>query len=488
MFKIKDLNRTVSEKAGLIAAASMLLLYFLLQAGTLRNPPWEVYETWRQSDTYSIAVNFAQIDMNILKPQFNYDGPSGNVVQLELQLVPFLSALIFKLTGVMTPLVPRVIGLLLFMGSAIFVFRIARRFTGSGAALLGLAVYLLLPITLLYSRAVMPEPCALFFLCGGVFYLLEWDRSGRSSLLWLSAVYIAFAIMEKAPLVFAGILVISVFIWKYGGKVFKQGKFFGYGAVALLVPVAYYAVSYRLSAFRFVTKIGLRYILSEQILSVFTVKGLQFFRDSLPKYFTWPVLLMALLGLLLCFNKSRRFLAAWALAFAAECAVVLAPIRFSYYLIVIAPILSVLCAVAAGELWRWKKQTAAGLAALTVLFTAYSGLRLRKESFVPDRLITEAGALIGSVAGYDDVVVIGAMDPSYLNAADRRGYRANLSYYPYIPQGPAAELAYFLDHGADWFAVVGGQIYCDDGSYLTYLKAHYPLYAENDACAVYKLR
>ena len=482
-------NARITARAEAVLAAALLLLYFLLQAGTLRNPPWEAYETWRQSDTYSIAVNFAKLDMNPFMPQFNYDGPSDNVVQLELQLVPYFSALVFRLTGVMTPLVPRLTGLLLFMGSAVFVLRTARRFTGPGPALVGLLVYLLLPITLLYSRAVMPEPCALFFLCGGVFFLLEWDAAGRRSRLWLSAAFLAVAIMEKTPLVFTGILVLAVFLWKYGGRAFRRGQFYGYGAVALLVPAAYYLISYRLATFRFVAKIGWRYILSEQILSVFTAKGLVFFRDSLPKYFTWPVLVTAFIGLLLCFCRERRFLAAWALAFAAECAVVLAPIRFGYYLIFLAPILSVLCAVAADALWRWKKQTAAGLMALTVLLTAYYGLRLRRDAFVPDGRITEAGALIGAVTAAGDVVVIGEMDPSYLNAADRRGYRANLDYYPYIPTGPAAELAYFIEYGAGWFAVVGDAIYCDnDGSYLAYLKAHYPLVAQNASCTLYRLR
>ena len=478
---------TISKKAEAAKVAALLLLCFLLQAGTLSRPPWEVYETWRQTDTYSIAVNFTRLDMNILRPQFNYDGPGGNTVMLELQLVPFLSALVFRLTGVITPLVPRFLGLLLFLGSAVFVYRIARRFTGPGASLLGLAVYLLLPITLLYARATMPEPCALFFLCGGVFYMLEWDRSERPGALWLSAIFIAFAIMEKTPLIFTGILILAVFFWKYGRTAFRRGRFYGYGAVALLVPAAYYAVSYRLATFRFVSRITARYILSEQILSVFTLKSLQFFRTALPKYFTWPVLLLALLGFLLCFNKDRRFLIAWALAFAAECAVVIAPIRFGYYLIFLAPVFAVLAAVAADELWRWRRQAAAVFCALTVLFTAYSGIKLRSSSLTEDGRVAETGALLRRFTAYDDVVVIGEMDPSYLNVADRRGYRANLSYYPYIPQGPEAELRYFIDHGADWFAVVGGQIYCDDGTYLEYLKAHYPLRAENGVCALYQL-
>ena len=77
------------------AVALLLLLYVLLQAPTLPNAPWEGYDTWRQGDTYSVAVNYAQYSMHPLRPQFNYDGTADIVVQLELQLVPYLSALLF---------------------------------------------------------------------------------------------------------------------------------------------------------------------------------------------------------------------------------------------------------------------------------------------------------------------------------------------------------------------------------------------------------
>ena len=105
------------------AVALLLLLYVLLQAPTLPNAPWEGYDTWRQGDTYSVAVNYAQYSMHPLRPQFNYDGTADIVVQLELQLVPYLSALLFQLTGP-TPLVPRVLGLACFLGSAAFLYGI----------------------------------------------------------------------------------------------------------------------------------------------------------------------------------------------------------------------------------------------------------------------------------------------------------------------------------------------------------------------------
>ena len=100
---------------------------FLLQLTRIDQAPWENYDSWRQTDTYTIAQNYDDLNMNPLRPQFNYDGPGENYVQLELQIMPYLSALAFRLLGSQPYWVPRLISLLFFMGSALFVFGIGRR-------------------------------------------------------------------------------------------------------------------------------------------------------------------------------------------------------------------------------------------------------------------------------------------------------------------------------------------------------------------------
>ena len=58
------------------------------------------HPAWRQGDTASIARNFARLEYNIVAPQTNYDGPPPNYVELELQIVPFLAATLYKTFGV----------------------------------------------------------------------------------------------------------------------------------------------------------------------------------------------------------------------------------------------------------------------------------------------------------------------------------------------------------------------------------------------------
>jgi len=147
--------------------AALLALFLAIQLPKLDSVPWDQYESWRQSDTYSIAVNYVQYGMDLLHPQLNYDGVSENYAQLELQIVPYLSALVFQLTGTMTPVVPRLLCMLFFLGSAWFLYRLMRGISGRWPALVGLGIYLFLPLSMMTAHVIQPEACALFFTVAG---------------------------------------------------------------------------------------------------------------------------------------------------------------------------------------------------------------------------------------------------------------------------------------------------------------------------------
>ena len=470
-----------------IAAVLLLLLFFaVLQALRVGNVPWENYGSWRQSDTYSIALNYTQYSMNPLRPQFNYDGTSGNYVQLELQIIPYLSAVLFKAFGAASPAVPRIMGLLLFLLSALYVWGIVRRFTGELASVCAVGLYLFMPLSMLYSRAIMPESTALFFYCGGVYYLLRWEREDVTHFMWLSAAFTAVAITQKTPVIFVGILIAAVFFWKYGPACLKTPRLYGYGAAALIFPAAYFAYASHVAVFNFVDGITVKHVFSSKILSIFTAEGIGFFRENLPKGFGWGVLLFACAGFVLCFCRKRRFLCAWAIAFFLECATIVALIRFDYYLVFTLPVAAVLCAVTIDVLSARSRSLALCLSAALLLVTGYQGCRAYWSHARPDMVVQAVGDLIQETAAPEEGIAVMHTDPSYLNAANRRGYRADIKNYADIPQDPEGELHYFAAHGVRWVAVIPGRS-PDDPDYLSYLETHFEIAAQNESCVIYDL-
>ena len=71
-------NASMRKKREAAVVALLLFFYVLLQSSTLSNDPWERMGAWRQSDTYSIALNFSQLRLNIFYPQLKVFAESAD--------------------------------------------------------------------------------------------------------------------------------------------------------------------------------------------------------------------------------------------------------------------------------------------------------------------------------------------------------------------------------------------------------------------------
>jgi len=463
-------------------------LFIAIQSGRLTVPPWDTCESWRQTDTYSIARNYVYFGMDFLRPQLNYDGVADNYAQLELQIVPFLSALIFKLTGVMAPMVCRTLSLVFFLGSAGFLYFLLQDLVGRMAALVGYGVYLFLPLSLLMASSIQPESCALFFYCGGVYLLRRYERTRKYSFLTGAAAMTAVAIMEKTPVVFVGLLFLYVLLSVMGKGFYKNPWFYSCGAIALLPPVALIAYTSQHSKFCFVDGIASKHIFTKEIFALFTKEGVTFFSRAFTTYFGWAVIVLCVLGMLLLVREEYRFALVWTVAFALECATVVAVIKFNYYLVFILPVCAMLVSLAVKDLAEHRKSVAAVACAFTILSLYLKGTNAWERTKEVEE-IGQVGHFIAENTDFDEGIAVGVVNPAYINAADRRGYRANIKYYDYIPTEPDDELAYFADHGVRWLVVRGGYIDGDsDGSYLAYVRENYPVYAADESCVIYDLK
>ncbi|MGH7661896.1 MAG: ArnT family glycosyltransferase [Vulcanimicrobiaceae bacterium] len=163
---------TVSQTAWWVGLISILLLALALRVIHIHNPVMD-HPAWRQGDTAAIARNFAQLNFNIFYPQTDYDGPPPNYVQLELQIVPYLAAIGYKLFGIHV-LFGRAISIAFSLGTVLLVALFGRWLFDS--ALAGLAAALLFAIfpgSVYYGRTFMPDTAMTFFLTAALFASLR---------------------------------------------------------------------------------------------------------------------------------------------------------------------------------------------------------------------------------------------------------------------------------------------------------------------------
>lgn len=193
-----------------VGLAAILVIGAALRLHGIHAPMLD-HPGWRQGDTAAIARNFAQLRFNIMYPQTMYNGPPPNYVELELQIVPFLAALLYKLFGI-HPIVGRIITVAFSLGTVATLAYFARWLFGSVVAGLGAAFfYAVFPGSVYYGRTFMPDGAMTFFLTAALYavarYLFGNTRRQWGSLT-LATVLLTLAYLAKPV---AAIAVVPVF-------------------------------------------------------------------------------------------------------------------------------------------------------------------------------------------------------------------------------------------------------------------------------------
>jgi len=184
-----------------VALGVVLLLGFALRLRGIHAPILD-HPGWRQGDTAAIARNFATLDMNPLHPQTDYDGPPPNYVELELQIVPYLAAILYKIFG-MHEIFGRTISIAFSLGTVATLAYFARALyaseLGGIVAAFAFAVY---PGSVYYGRTFMPDTAMTFFLTAALLAAWRWlaqndTPSDFGKRFWSAALLTACAILAK---------------------------------------------------------------------------------------------------------------------------------------------------------------------------------------------------------------------------------------------------------------------------------------------------
>ena len=174
------------------------------------------HPAWRQGDTASIARNFAKLNYNILYPQTNYNGPPPNYVELELQIVPFFAASLYKMFGV-HEIFGRLITLAFSVGTVAIAGLFGRwLFTSPIAGLFAAFFFATFPGSVYYGRTFTPDTTMVFFLTAALYavtrFIVE-DEALSQRGLARAAALLTFAYLAK-PVAVAGIVPILGTIWE----------------------------------------------------------------------------------------------------------------------------------------------------------------------------------------------------------------------------------------------------------------------------------
>ncbi len=193
------------------------------------------HPAWRQGDTASIARNFALLRYDIMRPQTTYNGPPPNYVELELQIVPFLAATLYKLFGV-HELLGRIVSIVFSVATVAVVGLFGRwLFASTLAGLIAALFYAVFPGSVYYGRTFMPDAAMVFFLTAALYaaarYLLEDAELAPRGLARTTAL-LTFAYLAK-PVAALAVIPTMALIWER----LRAGRAMRLTATAVLLAV-----------------------------------------------------------------------------------------------------------------------------------------------------------------------------------------------------------------------------------------------------------
>lgn len=476
-FALKDLLFFV------LLFASLIFLYWK----NLSHPGWEYLNDWRQTDTYAMAQNFYLDNMNILKPQLNYDGLKDIYVQLELQIIPYISAILFKYFGESFFII-RSVSVAFYFVSIFYFFLLARSFFKRWPCYIITIIYSYCPISLVYGRAIMPEAALMAFFIAGLYYLRFWQMKDKLIHFYISAFCISLAIMEKTPAAFLGILVLFLIFKRFGFKAFKNPHVYIFGLISLGLPFAYfYMLSINATA-SFVNDIGLKHILNPSNIKKIIPVSRDLISKNFCEIFGLSLLVFAGLGTLKAIIKKNSFLLVLLLAFILEFIIIIVPIKFTYYMIFLSPIFCLLAGEILDGIFSFNAYMGTVFAGVLLLFNIYAGViyYIPNTKIVPETNLAIEG--LKKVIKPQDKIAISSLNPVYINGIGCKGYRAGINYYDFIPKSIPEELDFFENLGIDYFVAMkyANTNYTEEWFY--YLKDRYKLIDESPYFFIYKMR
>ncbi|MGP6191922.1 MAG: ArnT family glycosyltransferase [Vulcanimicrobiaceae bacterium] len=416
----------------------MLLLALALRLAGIHNPILD-HPGWRQGDTAAIARNFATLDFNPLHPQTDYDGPPPNYVELELQIVPFLAAALYKIFGV-HEVFGRLISIAFSLGTVGVLAYFARWLFDSRTAGLAAAIlFAIYPGSTYYGRAFTPDTTMVFFLTASLYASARWivDGEARS---WrgcaVAGGLTALALLAK-PVAIVAFIPLAAMVLTAAPGALRRPQVYAFAVLALAPYLAYDRYVASIAEWHWASGITTLHVIpslreSFGSLAAFHAK-FEAFRHALDMlYATMLGPLGCVLAAIALFvplrPRSYGLLAGWLLGALAYAYVVVTVEAVDYYLYLALPLAALwsggALAAALERLPRATTARAAAGTALVALFiaTVITGRSAVRAYYHYSKPVYRSAKTLDAVLAPGTLVVMGHYDPSILYYINRKGW------------------------------------------------------------------
>lgn len=201
--------KILNQKLFYLLIFTLLLIIGVFLRGYNLFVPVVDWHSFRQADTISVSRVYWEEGVDFLHPRYHdisttqsgLFNPGGyRMVELPLYNI-FVTSSRDVFPSFTLEAWGRMISILSTIISSYFIFLITKRFINKRHALLSVALYLTIPFNVYFTRVILPEPTALVFALGALWFFVDYIKRQTLPLLILSAVFMSIALLIK-PFIF----------------------------------------------------------------------------------------------------------------------------------------------------------------------------------------------------------------------------------------------------------------------------------------------
>ncbi len=425
-----------------------MLLGFFLRLKGIHDPILD-HPGWRQGDTAAIARNFATLDLNPFHPQTDYNGPPPNYVELELQIVPWLAAVLYKIFGI-HEVFGRLISIGFSLGTVVVAGYFARwMFASRAAGITAALAFAIYPGSVYYGRTYTPDTTMAFFLTAAVFAAARWiidDEARFGRRFWVAAALTALSLLAKPVAVVGLVPIAACLVARFGWRqTLGSPLTYAFFALAIVPYAAYDAYVRAIAEWHWASGITRLHVVPALLASFAGFGALRhklgLFTGTLRMLGATMLGPIGLLGLVFAIvsqivwrtqAQSRALLWGWLAAALAYAYVVVTVERVDYYLYPFVPLAAVWTGGFVEALRRVlpvdarRPALAVGLAIAALAL--YIGRGAVRPYYTYGKVVYREAKALDATLAPGALVVMGHYDPSVLYYIDRKGWEED----PYL--------------------------------------------------------
>lgn len=437
----------------------------------------------RQAQTATIARNFYRDGFNVLYPKVDWFGNAPGYLVLEFPLFNVLAASGYFLTGGVHEWVGRLLSILFFIGGCLFLYGIARKLFNEKIALWAMAVFGLSPLSIIFSRAYMPDFEMIFFSLGALYFLLKFYFSDKQSHHWLSALFLSLAFLVKLHSFY---IVVPLFylIWKKQKKrLFIDYKNWIYLIIAVMPAILWYMHAKSVHS-HFTPQEAYNYTLTNWFNIKTLLRG-DFYINIMQIYsgiLLTPIgLTLFIAGLFIKTKGKENLIWPWLFGSIIFLIVFATHIEDPYYNLNFLPIASIIIArmivfFSEQDLSRTFFKSRWAKVILILLIVPF-WLRYTLYAYVVPqgyRYLPEAGKRVQELSQPKDLVIASASGgPQGLYFCDRKGFTFSIPQNPGEDDAAIAKLKKYISEGARYFVAAKIDDFQNSLQFKEYLFKHY---------------